>query len=106
MTAPDWACLGPLIFSQSISQMLEDRTYLMLPLGQLCDLFRAGDWGDLCEEDWQANIDTVSGKPGGRLMGAYRLPDRQRVWIITAGYGNQDLGPDYCYTTVLFPDEY
>lgn len=106
LTKPDWASLGPLMFSQSVSQLLIEREDLLLPLGQICDLYRDGDWGDLCEEDWQANIDSVSGPPGGRLMGCYKLPNRQRIWIITDGYGHQHLGPDHCYTTVLLPEEY
>lgn len=107
LTIPDWAKLGPLVFTPTISHWLEGRSDLLISVGQMLDLYRAGDWGDLCEEDWQLNIDTIkSDELGGRLMGAYKLFDGRRIWIITSGYGQEHLGPDYCYTTVLAPEDY
>jgi len=55
-----------------------------------------GDWGDLCEEDRNANEDAL--KAGLRLLSAYRLPDGTRLWIITEA--------DRSSSTLLLPEEY
>lgn len=54
-----------------------------------------GDWGDLDEEDKQANEDAVMG--GGRVLSAYKVGD-EKVWVITEA--------DRSATTILTPDEY
>ena len=56
----------------------------------------AGDWGDVDAEDWAAN-DRALGA-GERLLSAYRLPDGERLWIITEA--------DRSASTLLRPDEY
>ena len=55
-----------------------------------------GDWGDLCDEDRQANDEAL--KQGFRLLSAYRLNDGTRIWIITEA--------DRSVTTLLLPEEY
>ncbi len=55
-----------------------------------------GDWGEVEVEDWQANDRAVL--CGTRLLSAYRLVDRTKVWIITEA--------DRSSTTVLLPHEY
>lgn len=55
-----------------------------------------GDWGEVCEEDWQANDDAVEN--GERLLSAYTLAAGERLWIITEC--------DRSVTTILTPDEY
>jgi len=55
-----------------------------------------GDWGDLCEEDRQANEEAL--EQGLRLLSAFRLPDGTRIWIITEA--------DRSVTTLLLPEEY
>ena len=55
-----------------------------------------GDWGDLCEEDWQANEQAL--KYGSRLFSAYQTKDGVKFWIITEA--------DRLATTVLLPEEY
>lgn len=56
----------------------------------------SGDWGDLDEEDLQAN--DVAFYYDRRLLSAYRITPDQTIWIITEA--------DRSLTTVLFPDEY
>jgi len=56
----------------------------------------AGDWGDLTEEDRQANESALI--DGERLLSAYQLADDLGVWVITEG--------DRLYTTILLPEEY
>ncbi len=56
----------------------------------------AGDWGDLGEEDKQANEFALV--HGSRLLSAYMLADGTKVWIITEA--------DRSATTILLPEEY
>jgi hypothetical protein len=56
----------------------------------------AGDWGDLSREDLMANAQSL--KDGTRLLSAYRLRDKTRIWIITEA--------DRSATTILLPGEY
>jgi hypothetical protein len=56
-----------------------------------------GDWGDLCDEDRQAN--DLALKNGARLLSAYHTRDgKTKFWIITEW--------DRSATTVLLPAEY
>ncbi len=55
-----------------------------------------GDWGDLCEEDKQANDDAL--RCGARLLSAYHTTAGLKFWIITEA--------DRSATTVLLPEEY
>jgi len=54
------------------------------------------DWGDLCEEDKQANDRAMC--DGGRLLSAYTVDDDLKLWIITEW--------DRSVTTILLPEEY
>lgn len=56
----------------------------------------AGDWGDLCDEDWHTNNEAP--KNGARLFSAYHSDDGVKFWIITEA--------DRSVTTVLLPEEY
>jgi hypothetical protein len=56
----------------------------------------AGDWGDLCDEDRQANNEAL--KDGSRIFSSYDLNDGQKLWIITEA--------DRSSTTLLLPSEY
>jgi hypothetical protein len=56
-----------------------------------------GDWGDVCQEDWQAN--QLALNHGERIFSSYgAADDRDRLWVITDW--------DRSLTTVLRPDEY
>lgn len=57
---------------------------------------RQGDWGDLDEEDVQANCAALT--HGSRLLSSYRLDADTRLWIITEA--------DRSVTTLLLPSEY
>ena len=56
----------------------------------------AGDWGEVCGDDWALNDDAV--EKGGRLLSAYRTSLGERIWVITES--------DLSATTLLLPDEY
>lgn len=62
-----------------------------------------GDWGEVCEEDAEANMDAL--KYGTRLLSAYTLPDKVKLWIITDRVIDPDTGERYA-TTLLLPEEY
>jgi hypothetical protein len=106
LTKPAQECLGALVFSSCVAFRLENDFQFTADITNMIQLFRSGDWGDLDEDDWKFNIQTCKSTSGGSLMGCYKTFDKTKIWIITSGYGQQNLGRDYCYTTVLFPEEY
>ena len=55
-----------------------------------------GDWGDVCNEDYQANEEALA--EGGRLFSVYHDRAGVKFWIITES--------DRSVTTVLLPDDY
>jgi len=55
-----------------------------------------GDWGDLGQEDVQANEDAL--KTGARLLSAYSTRLAEKLWVITEA--------DRSATTLLLPSEY
>jgi hypothetical protein len=56
----------------------------------------AGDWGDVCPEDWSEN--ELSLKEGFRLLSVYRDRNQTKFWIITEA--------DRSSTCVLLPEDY
>jgi len=56
----------------------------------------SGDWGELSAEDVREN--EASLMHGWRLLSAYPLSNREKVWIITEA--------DRSLTTLLLPEEY
>lgn len=60
------------------------------------DRHLSGDWGDLCDEDREANEDALQN--GGRLFSVYHDCKGVKFWIITES--------DRSATTVLLPDDY
>jgi len=73
--------------------------------------FDYGILKDLYKEDVKSNEYTREHKNGDRIQSIYKLKNNKIIWIITSGYGNQQQNKinncfDYCYTTVLFPNEY
>jgi hypothetical protein len=59
------------------------------------------DWGDLCEEDHQANDDALI--EGPRLLSAYHTSNGEKFWIITEAADESGNRPA---TTLLLPSEY
>ncbi len=60
-----------------------------------------GDWGDLDEEDRQANDDALI--EGSRILSAYRTALGEKIWVITEAA--DDCG-HRAATTILLPSEY
>jgi len=55
-----------------------------------------GDWGELCEEDKQANEDAL--KEGLRILSSYRTNLGVKIWVITEA--------DRSSTCLLLPSDY
>ena len=55
-----------------------------------------GDWGNLSDDDKQANEDALFNEE--RILSAYALADGTRIYIITEA--------DRSYTTLLLSEEY
>ena len=60
------------------------------------DRHQRGNWGDVCEEDREANEQAL--KDGDRLLSVFHGPLGTKFYIITEW--------DRSYTTVLLPSEY
>lgn len=60
-----------------------------------------GDWGDVTEDDHQANEQAL--EDGGRLMSVYRLGTGEVLWIITEAVCDEGFRVSSC---VLLPEEY
>jgi len=61
----------------------------------------SGDWGDLDQEDKQANDQSLI--DGSRLLSAYRLKDGTKIWVITEAVGENGHREAH---TFLLPSEY
>jgi hypothetical protein len=106
LTKPNLQNLGPLIWTAGVeSRCLTDEQFFR-DIGNIVTLYMSGDWGSIDEDDYESNLETCRNKDGGTIMGCYKTFDNTRIWVITSGYAQQHMGRDYCYTTVLFPEEY
>ena len=56
----------------------------------------SGDWGEVCEEDWQSNDEAL--ELGTRLLSSYISRSGEKFWVITEH--------DRSVTTFLLPLEY
>jgi hypothetical protein len=55
------------------------------------------DWGDLCHEDEQANVEAL--KTGARLFSSYKLNPNLTLWVITEAEPRN-------FTTIMLPSDY
>jgi hypothetical protein len=60
-----------------------------------------GDWGQLCDEDRQANDQALI--DGSRILSAYRTSKGEKLWVITEA---ADDSGNRAATTILLPSEY
>jgi hypothetical protein len=61
----------------------------------------AGDWGEVCPEDWCLNDQAL--KDGGRVLSAYSTLRGVKLWVITEAADDQG---HRAATTLLLPQEY
>ena len=55
----------------------------------------SGDWGDVCEEDWESNEEALLMQL--RIMSSYKFTN-DKIWIITEA--------ERSVTTILLPSDY
>ena len=85
--------LGQLLSTPGALELLEETgknasTYLHRHL--------SGDWGDLCDEDKEANDQALI--DGSRIFSSYEIGKGEKIWVITEA--------DRSSTTILLPSEY
>jgi len=83
--------LGQTVITRGANDELDQSDVLMA-----LQRHTSGDWGDLGDEDKQANEDAL--KTGARLFSAYHSSKGTKFWIITEA--------DRSATTILLPSEY
>jgi hypothetical protein len=87
-----------------VGRLIGQHTELaLLEIGHCLLCHISGDWGDLDDEDKQANEQALI--TGARIISAYHLPsfDNLKIWIITEAANSH--GERYA-TTILLPSEY
>jgi len=85
--------LGRVVATPAVLQAIDNTgESLIAYLSRHCH----GDWGELTDGDKQANIEALAG--GTRILSAYHLIDRTKIWIITEA--------DRSSTCILLPSEY
>jgi hypothetical protein len=84
--------LGNLYATSAVAQWASQE---VLSLSRFIERHHNGDWGDLDEEDKQANEDAL--KYGGRIFSSY-LTNQRKLYVITEC--------DRSLTTILFAEEY
>ena len=85
--------LGKVVGTPAAIRKLEEAK---LTPSDLLDRHVHGDFGDLHDEDREANESAV--KVGERILSSYPIPGHVRIWIITEA--------DRSSTTLLLPSEY
>ena len=69
---------------------------------QLLSRHAQGDWGDLSQDDLEANNQALV--DGSRILSAYELPGQdQKAWIITEAVGDDGQRASTC---IMMADEY
>ena len=69
---------------------------LGIDLSSFMHRHHCGDWGDLCEEDKQANEEALA--EDFRILSCYHAGNGRRIYIITEA--------DRSSTCILLPEEY
>ena len=86
-------CLGQIVSTPGALDVLLECNQ---PPSEFLTRHAQGDWGDLCEEDKEANEEALL--EGLRLLSSYRTNNGTKIWIITEDNRSA--------TTVLLPQEY
>ena len=83
--------VGRVLITPNAQSTLDNKD-IMAALGR----HMAGDWGDCCPEDWEANDQAL--QEGDRLFSVYHDKNGVKFWVITEW--------DRSATTVLLPSDY
>jgi hypothetical protein len=90
--------LGRIVATPGALEVLRDAVQ---EAGEFLARHVTGDWGDLDQEDRQANDAALI--DGSRLLSAYVTKKGERIWVITEA--TNQFGLRYL-TTLLLPSEY
>ena len=92
--------LGTVVMTRGIADRCMDNPCFAGLVEKALSMHAEGNWGDLCDEDWESNNHAVN--DGDQILSAYYLSDDRnednKIWIITEW--------DRSVTTILFPEEY
>ena len=86
---------GRLLQTRGIAASIEEAPELLNEIINAFNNYICGNWGQLCEEDKQANEEAIEN--GGRILARYKTSQGD-IYIITEA--------DRSVTTILFCDEY
>jgi len=106
---PEW---GSIVTTPDVdSYIKEDFENNIMEILSLLKRHVIFDYGITSKEDAKLNEYNRKAKDGNRIHSSYKLKNNKVIWIITSGYYQHELNKqfktsDYCYTTVLFPNEY
>jgi len=87
---------GDIVCTAGVNSLMREDERFRMFVHECLVRHMAGDWGDLYEEDRQANERALV--EGSRLLSAYKANSLSKIWIITEA--------DQASTCILFPDEY
>ena len=90
--------LGRVVATPASLQMLEAARQSP---AEFLDRHVRGDWGNLSEDDCEAN--EVALRDGSRILSAYATSGGHKIWIITEA---ADERGRRAATTILLPEEY
>ena len=90
--------LGRIVATPGCLQVLEEAGQTP---AEFLQRHASGDWGDLCDEDKQAN--GIALKSGGRIFSAYHTTTKTKLWVITEGTDDSGIRRSTC---LLLPSEY
>lgn len=85
--------LGQILATPGVIEALEESGQT---INEFLDRHVQGDWGELCQEDWDEN--EYSLQEGFRLLSAYTTLKGEKLWLITEA--------DRSSSTLLRPEEY
>lgn len=85
--------LGKCVSTPGAMELLNES--LEAPLS-LLRRHQQGDWGELCNEDRQANQEAL--ECNARILSVYKVSEGSRIYVITEA--------DRSSTCILLPDEY
>lgn len=85
--------LGQVVATPGALEALENAGQMV---NDFLDRHARGDWGELSDEDWQANEQAL--QDNSRLLSAYTTATGEKIWIITEW--------DRSVTTLLLPEDY
>ena len=91
---------GQIVATAGVAASMEEDARFRKELAEAFARYIKKDWGDLDEEDWKLNDESL--RSGCRILAAYNT-SQGKIWIITEA---EDDEGHRSATTFLFPHEY